>query len=75
MTNSNTGGRAFPRLWESGKVEEHQGMTLLDYFTGKALAGFDHHNSGDKKCIAKECYDLADAMLAEKHRREGKDER
>lgn len=58
MSDSKNGGPAFP-----------DGMTLRDWFAGQALAGFaahpDNHNWLQKE-IAGDCYDWADAMLAER---------
>lgn len=47
--------------------------TLRDEFAGQALTGYVAHNgvSGFFDQHAKDCYDLASAMLAEKARREG----
>lgn len=54
---------------------EQPGMTLLDYFAGQALAGmtaFFDYEFYDHDVAAKNAYDLAEAMLAEKARREFK---
>lgn len=51
---------------------EHYGMTLRDYFAGQALAGtLAAANASiygsDGRCVAaKNCYAMADAMLAER---------
>jgi len=55
--------------------EREKGMTLCDWFAGQALAGFAASplaNSRDwiDSNIAKHCYDTADAMFAEKDRRD-----
>ena len=65
MSNE-TGGPAFPATMS-------EGMNLLDYFAGQALAGmlsnseskFTNRFSGYAECA----YDLAAAMLAERNRR------
>ena len=71
------GGPAFPRTpanveWSDGSrnfFEDQDGMTLRDYFAGQALAGYmadanvsDHNRAA----LVKSCYELADAMLAER---------
>lgn len=60
------GGPAFPV--ERGS-DWAKGMTLRDYFAGQALAGMmfnrdalDYNPAGISAC----CYQLADAMLAER---------
>ena len=77
MTQPNDGGPAFPCgpsgmsiSYDDGRTE-HQypgspGMSLRDWFAGKALEGqahrFDHpHNH--RELLAKDCYEIADAML------------
>jgi len=41
MSNTNTGGPAFPHHFQAGRdmVHECEGMTLRDYFAAKALQG------------------------------------
>ena len=51
------------------------GMTLRDYFAGKALQGImtDWRNTPAKytvEILAKEMYEIADAMLAERAKKE-----
>ena len=54
----NTGGPAFPG-------------TLLDWFAGQELTSRGMYGASVReKVVAKECYDIAAAMLAEKARRE-----
>lgn len=50
--------------------------TLRDYFAGQALAGMAHHASWypvepeqENKQVARRCYEIADAMLAERERK------
>lgn len=79
----NTGGPAFPQpnhLIDTDRGREEargwmadSGMTLLDWMAGQALAGYVANNgvSGFLHHHARDCYELASAMLAEKARREG----
>jgi hypothetical protein len=79
------GGKAFPvldnaRADGSGSLVCFDGgMTLRDYFAGQALAGltrdphFDEWSDYEKKLYAHECYAIANAMLAEREKRNGKD--
>jgi hypothetical protein len=63
------GGPAFyaPGYGEGGTAA--MGMSLRDYFAGQALAGLmaTNHDYFDKE-LALHCYDVADAMLAERER-------
>lgn len=66
MSNTNTGGPAFPSRGSMGEVAQ-EGMTLRDYFAAKALQGL---LATDLNCapeyvqaIADSSYVLADAML------------
>ena len=70
MTQPNDGGPAFPVPmipWQDGFINvECTGVSLRDWFAGKALEGqahrFDHpHNH--RELLAKDCYEIADAML------------
>ena len=72
MTNQHDdGGQAFPIAGSSSP----KGMPLLDYFAGQALWRVEHQWSEQgKAAVAKECYSMADAMIAEKRRREAQDE-
>ncbi len=49
---------------------DNQGMSLRDYFAGQALAGFRAHpaNPDTPKTVAMFCYEIADAMLAEREK-------
>ena len=71
MEKINDGGPAFPQDLQGrrGDDPQYQGMTLRDWFAGKALEGqahrFDHpHNH--RELLAKDCYEIADAMLKER---------
>jgi hypothetical protein len=62
MSNTNTGGPAFP--YENRY--EHEGMTLRDYFAAKAMQsmnGRQDYLDAPASAIALDAYALADAML------------
>jgi hypothetical protein len=64
-TATDDGGQAFPRsgfdLYGSG---QQCGMSLRDYFAGQCLANPAICNDDEYySVIAKQCYDMADAML------------
>lgn len=67
-----SGGLAFPRPADDfgGGSSREDGMTLRDWFAGKALAGYLAAFGGDGvqlptfKEAAREAYGYADAMLA-----------
>ena len=76
MTTKDTGGPAFPHITESGKYVYEEGMTLRDWFAGKAMAAHavavsnvatdspeDWH-----AMVAQMAYMTADAMLAERNK-------
>jgi hypothetical protein len=60
-----TGGTAFPFAYEGGHTpEESHGMTLRDYFAGKAMQSFASQEGWVMHShIAESAYQLADAML------------
>ena len=65
MSNTNTGGPAFPMLDEDGGTA-WSGMTLRDYFAAKVMQGIcasGPTNEWSNNRLAAEAYDLADAML------------
>lgn len=78
MSAINDGGAAFPMAgntsnWDSekGKYVPQYGMSLRDWFAGQALSNLtlsymaDYRNQNDATfALAKECYSVADAMLA-----------
>jgi len=75
MTNKHdTGGPAMPHnrslaLCEHCAQEQaHPGMTLLDWFAGQAIAGKCDLDPDQYSVWA---YDLAEALVAEKRKREG----
>lgn len=63
------GGPAFPTN-ESADIWVTQGMTLLDYFAAKALHGWRDSQGTTYEQDAKSAYDMAEAMLKEKLRRQ-----
>ena len=66
MSNTNTGGPAFPSHGSMGEVS-HEGMTLRDYFAAKAMQGFMANKSNPMHYHGEEdgqwAYMIADAML------------
>ena len=68
---TNTGGPAFPA--PAGRLTPitDQGMTLRDYFAGKAMQALitgpdvmdDHYEEETNEHVAKRSYFIADAML------------
>jgi hypothetical protein len=70
MSNTNTGGPAFPTKaydLERQTLVREEGMTLRDYFAAKAmqgwLASFTSEMQPNPERIAEFCYEMADAML------------
>ena len=76
MSNTNTGGPAFPSgLIDPSTPEDavqslHEGMTLRDYFAAKAMQGLITSASlsrteswYDEERVAESAYKMADAML------------
>jgi hypothetical protein len=69
MSNTNTGGAAFP----TSQIADSDGMTLRDYFAAKALPAIykdateTARNDGWpdewRMDVAEEAYEMADAML------------
>ena len=69
----NTGGPAFPSVpSDPGYSQWDQGMTLLDWYAGQALAGLlaSPESRMPFDVVQRLAYDHAEAMLAEKARRE-----
>ena len=71
------GGPAFPRDSfrdeEAGLLITQNGMTLRDWFAGQALMGQIASEAPDfvdkdAEATAKRCYQIADAMLAEREK-------
>ena len=68
MSNTNTGGPAFPGLHPSAECRfQEEGMTLKDYFAAKAMNGLLASLPSDTTLydsnVAKWSYEMADAML------------
>jgi hypothetical protein len=65
MSNTNTGGPAFPL--ETSTAFQNPGMTLRDYFAAKAMQGYcsypDWRFDMDFSDTAHAAYSVADAML------------
>lgn len=59
---------AFPNKGYNSEI--YNGMTLLDYFAGQALIAFGEnlHDVNDENA-AKQCYNIAEAMLKEREKR------
>ena len=72
----NDGGPAFARAAANRpgenfthRIPEQRGMTIRDWFAGKALAGLvasHYENMTPHADIANDCYAQADAMLTER---------
>ena len=69
MSNTNTGGPAFPVLIvdRPRELAHFNGMTLRDYFAAKAMQGLLSRIGHDKinvhDVLAQRTYQIADAML------------
>jgi hypothetical protein len=69
MSNTNTGGPAFPLSTVDPyerSVTTCDGMTLRDYFAAKAMQAFlsrDSSCTSPDEIIAQDAYNTADAML------------
>jgi hypothetical protein len=73
MSNAHTGGPAFPRPESpAGKFSDsrvpgaQEGMTLRDYFAAKAMQASRSRQSQFWDDLARESYEIADAMLRER---------
>jgi hypothetical protein len=65
MSTINDGGPAFPVVVPSEGAVWEYGMTLRDWFAGQALMGMMlGARRGGAMMLARECYEMADAMLA-----------
>lgn len=71
MSNKENGGPAFPVVFDDSigaDFSVEKGMTLRDYFAAKAmqpLIGGDYQFMRD---VAKDAYEMADAMLKEREK-------
>lgn len=75
MSNTNTGGQAFPNEGFNGWGKPEEGMTLRDYFAAKAMQSIvltEHYQKMETPtfkyeyigtALAEEAYRVADAML------------
>jgi hypothetical protein len=66
--NPKDGGSAFPIQFDDrpGSYQAEPGMTLRDWFAGRALTGqvaFEGLEGCDARLITKYAYEMADAML------------
>ncbi len=62
------GGPAFPAMHFDLGDDEH-GMTLRDYFAAKAMLGLlNSTRISQPDWIAKDAYEMADAMLKERNK-------
>jgi hypothetical protein len=63
---------AFPVIgmpFDPDTILNRPGMSLRDWFAGQALPSVDERSHGTTQDVAKECYQIADAMLAERERK------
>ena len=69
MSNTNTGGPAFPieRIMLDSRVQAFPGMTLLDYFAAKAMQVFLQNPETDFSEDAESAYLMARHMLKVKN--------
>jgi len=58
-----TGGPAFPKTPFVEIGTPQNGMTLRDYFAAKAMQALTQQGQRHLSTIAKDAYDMADAML------------
>ena len=70
MNIQNDGGPAFPCVYYSDSIGSigpqltiKGGLSIRDYFAAAALPEVDKRSHGTTDDVARECYQLADAML------------
>jgi hypothetical protein len=63
MSNTNTGGPAFPNEGGPGNIWNEKGMTLRDYFAAKAMQALLSSEIGTFEKDAEAAYMMADFML------------
>ncbi len=68
MSDTNTGGPAFPHEYKfgDGTANRHDGMTLRDYFAAKAMQALmarDFVGGLEYSGFCKEAYRMSDEML------------
>ena len=71
MSNTNTGGRAFPAPTTKPLENYYPGMTLRDYFAAQAMqgllmGGYEDLTKEYWDSIPNDAYSMADAMLKER---------
>ena len=68
--NPKDGGQAFPvpagHFSDGVTWEPTEGMTLRDYFAGQFLAAVTIRGNVEAEIVARDCYEMADAMLKER---------
>lgn len=73
MSTKDDGGPSYPVVemdQVTGQaVNQHMGMTLRDYFAGQFLSTYVADGIPKAEKIAVACYEMADAMLAERAKR------
>ena len=74
MSDTKDGGPAFPVSIPGCGDNGQSGMTLRDYFASQVMEqminlSIDHDNGWSTENVAHGCYNLADAMLAERERK------
>ena len=78
MNETNDGGAAFPmvghEIYGNGGIAPIStcGMSLRDWFAGQALAGLIGTMEANNDRIVHECYAVADALIEERGKRDGK---
>ena len=75
MSSEKDGGPAFP-CDSMKQFPTQEGMSLLDWFAGKALEGLMsipdlsfHVTPSSRKIVASTAYDMAESMILEKSKR------
>ena len=63
MSNTNTGGPAFPVTEDNYVHKDNTGMTLRDYFAAKAMQAIVSNGDVNSQKISQASYVIADAML------------
>jgi hypothetical protein len=63
MSNTNTGGPAFPAPTTKPLENYYPGISVRDYFAAMAMQGFCAGGVDNAQVIAKAAYTVADAML------------
>lgn len=69
MSTKDDGGPAYPVIAGNRNQIECIGMTLRDWFAGQFLSTYVADGIPKAEKIAMACYEMADAMLAERAKR------